>query len=96
MKGDYNYFESISPRLDTGRYWCIKCQHGADANEEGYCVECKTVNRDVLLVKIEKEEEKAEKEVVTISDNVITTSVEVPKVVKKKKSKKDVGGQVLG
>ena len=92
MKGDYNYFESISPRLDTGRYWCTKCQHGSDANEEGYCVECKTVNRDVLLVKIEKEEKKED----TISDNVITTSVEVPKVVKKKKSKKDVGGQVLG
>jgi hypothetical protein len=92
MKGDYNYFESISPRLDTGRYWCNKCQHGSDANEEGYCVECKMVNRDVLLVKIEKEEKKED----TISDNVITVSDEKPKAVKKKKSKKDVGGQVLG
>ena len=35
--------------LDSGRYWCIRCQHGSDANSEGYCVDCAGKGRYVRL-----------------------------------------------
>jgi hypothetical protein len=94
MKGDFNYYESIGPKLDSGRYWCSKCQKGSDAGLDGYCIDCKTKGRDVVLFVVEEICEvfvhpdlaKVIKQE-TIPSDSLEISKDVPKVSKTKKKK---------
>ncbi len=97
MEEQSEIIDSIYDKLDSGRYWCIKCQRGVEADEKGYCVVCKPKRRTTLLYKpvvdTKKVEEKVDKTPIHEIEKTTLQELEVavmdkPVVKKKKKTKK--------
>ncbi len=60
---------------EAGRYWCKKCQHGVDLNDDGLCLEC--VEKGLLTrlqPKLEKSDRALEEE--TVSVNTVDTTTQ--------------------